>query len=187
MWTTRLLMYSITSSAIFPIYISMIQEMPLRKFGSCADPVMTNKQYLLDIFSSIDGITNRRYMYIGYIDLHCACRCSGAIKVGLCADPVTTNKQCLLDIFFSFIDGITNRRYMTVSCIALHIPCHVNLNKLFVFIYWFMNQKESTGTIPIETLVSFLISRLYITNKYNSVPEICATWNTRNYLNPLND
>ena len=30
MWTTGLLMYSITSSAIFPIYISMIQEMPLR-------------------------------------------------------------------------------------------------------------------------------------------------------------
>ena len=30
MWTTRLLMYSITSSAIFPIYISMIQETPLR-------------------------------------------------------------------------------------------------------------------------------------------------------------
>ena len=30
LWTTRLLMYSTTSSAIFPIYISMIQEMPLR-------------------------------------------------------------------------------------------------------------------------------------------------------------
>ena len=30
MWTARLLMYSITPSAIFPIYISMIQKMPLR-------------------------------------------------------------------------------------------------------------------------------------------------------------
>ena len=91
----------------------------VKNAGLCADPVMTNKQCVIDIFFSfIDGITNRRFMYISYIVLHCACRCSGAIKVGLCADPVMTYNVCLS--FFLFIDGITNRRYMYISCIYLH-------------------------------------------------------------------
>ena len=67
--------------------------------GLCADPVMTNDPCLLDIFSSTDGITNSKYMYISYIVLHCSCRCSDVINVGLCADPVMTNKPCLFDIF----------------------------------------------------------------------------------------
>ena len=67
-------------------------------------------------------MTNSKSMYISYIVLHCAYRCSGAKNAGLCADPVMTNKPCLLDIFSS-IYGITNSKYMYTSYISLHCAC----------------------------------------------------------------
>ena len=78
----------------------------------CADPVMTNKPCLLDIFVSFtDGITKSKYMYISYIVLHSSCRYSGAKNVRLCADPVMTNKKCLFDIFR--VNDRTNSRYIS--------------------------------------------------------------------------
>ena len=50
---------------------------------------------------------------------------------------------------------VVHVKLMVWSFIFADIPTDVNLNKLFVLIYWFMNQKESTSTIPFETLDSF--------------------------------